>query len=72
MLSASALADDERQARAIGADFFMRKPYDERELFEWIARVLAVRDLAWSGRDSLVRGQKDPRAAADGLPLGDR
>jgi CheY-like chemotaxis protein len=53
VLSASALADDERQAFALGVDFFMRKPYDERELFEWIARVLATRD---QGPPSLVRG----------------
>ena len=49
VLSASALVDDERQALAIGADFFMRKPYDERELFVWIARVLARRDFARLG-----------------------
>ncbi|HEY5927108.1 MAG TPA: ATP-binding protein [Kofleriaceae bacterium] len=49
VLSASALADDEREALAIGADFFMRKPCDERELFERIARVLAVRDRAGLG-----------------------
>jgi PAS domain S-box-containing protein len=54
VLSASALVDDERQALAIGADFFMRKPYDERELFAWLTRVLAVRDLAQRGRSALV------------------
>jgi CheY-like chemotaxis protein len=43
VLTASALADDEHQALAIGADFFMRKPYDERVLFDRIARVLAAR-----------------------------
>jgi len=56
VLSASALLDDERQALAIGADFFMRKPYDERELFAWIARFHTARDLARRGRDSLVSG----------------
>jgi signal transduction histidine kinase/ActR/RegA family two-component response regulator len=56
VLSASALVDDEKQALAIGADFFMRKPYDERELFAWIARALAVRDRARYGRDSLASG----------------
>ena len=45
VLSASALADDESKALATGADFFMRKPYDERELFEQIARVLATQRL---------------------------
>jgi chemotaxis family two-component system sensor kinase Cph1 len=43
VLTASALADDEREALAIGADFFMRKPYDESVLFDRIARVLATR-----------------------------
>ena len=43
VLTASALADDEHRALAIGADFFMRKPYDERVLFDRIARVLAAR-----------------------------
>ena len=57
VLSASALVDDEKRALAIGADFFMRKPYDERDLFAWIARVLAVRDRARYGRDSLASGQ---------------
>ena len=56
VLSASALADDEKRARAIGADFFMRKPYDERELFAWIARVLAVRDRAQPSLDSSLSG----------------
>jgi PAS domain S-box-containing protein len=39
-LSASALADDERQALALGADFFLGKPYDDLELMARIARVL--------------------------------
>ncbi|HKO54031.1 MAG TPA: response regulator [Polyangiaceae bacterium] len=56
VLSASALVDDERQALAIGADFFLRKPYDERELFAWLARVLDAREPARPGRDSLARG----------------
>ena len=41
-LSASALADDERQALAFGADFFLGKPYDDRELMDRIARVLVT------------------------------
>ena len=41
-LSAGALADDERQALALGADFFLGKPFDDRELMERIARVLLV------------------------------
>ncbi len=39
-LSAGALADDERQALALGADFFLAKPFDDREIMERIARVL--------------------------------
>ena len=39
-LSASALADDERQALALGADFFLGKPYDDSKLLDRIARVL--------------------------------
>jgi PAS domain S-box-containing protein len=41
-LSASALADDERQALALGADFFLGKPFDDRELMERIARILGT------------------------------
>jgi CheY-like chemotaxis protein len=41
-LSASALADDERMALALGADFFLGKPYDDRELIDKIARVLGA------------------------------
>ncbi len=41
-LSASALDDDERQALALGADFFLGKPFDDRELMERIARVLGT------------------------------
>ena len=49
-LSASALADDERQSLAFGADFFLGKPYDNRELMDRIARVLDTD--AQGGRDS--------------------
>jgi DNA-binding response OmpR family regulator len=42
-LRAAALADDERAALAAGADFFLRKPFDERELLERIASALKVR-----------------------------
>ena len=41
-LSASALADDERQALALGADFFLGKPFDDRELMDRIVRALAT------------------------------
>lgn len=41
-LSASALDQDERMARAFGADFFMRKPYDYADLLDKIARMFAA------------------------------
>jgi len=40
-LSASALDEDERSALALGANFFMRKPYDYTDLLDQIRRVLA-------------------------------
>jgi DNA-binding response OmpR family regulator len=40
-LSASVLEEDERLTRALGADFFMRKPYDYGELLDRISRLLA-------------------------------
>lgn len=40
-LSASAFDEDERRALALGANFFLRKPYDYGELLSEIARVLA-------------------------------
>ncbi len=52
VLSASALADDEREALAIGADFFLRKPYDIHVLFERIAHALAVRERGLTGTPS--------------------
>jgi PAS domain S-box-containing protein len=41
VLSASALDEDERLACAVGADFFLRKPYEYSELQDKIALVLA-------------------------------
>ena len=41
-LSASALADDELEARALGADFFLAKPFDDRVLMDRIAGVLVA------------------------------
>jgi signal transduction histidine kinase/CheY-like chemotaxis protein len=41
-LSASALEEDERESLALGADFFVRKPYDDRELMDRITRVLVM------------------------------
>jgi signal transduction histidine kinase/CheY-like chemotaxis protein len=46
VLTASGLAEDERDALAIGVDFFLRKPYDARELLDRIDRVLVGRAKA--------------------------
>ena len=43
VLTASAFAN-EPEALAVGADFFLRKPYDERDLFTMISRVLGTRE----------------------------
>ena len=43
VLSASALPEDAQAAAALGVDFFLRKPYDERDLIDRIARVLSGR-----------------------------
>ena len=40
-LSASALDEDAQLARAFGADFFLRKPFEHSELQDRISRVLA-------------------------------
>jgi len=58
-LSASALEEDERLARAFGADFFMRKPYDYDELLDTISRVLA-------GTIATEQGGQPPDLALDG------
>jgi PAS domain S-box-containing protein len=64
-LTASIVADDERQALASGADFFMRKPFDNRGLLDRIAQVHGAapgahetassspRSVVWSGRGEL-------------------
>jgi PAS domain S-box-containing protein len=44
MLSASALAEDEQTALAVGADFFLQKPYDHRALLDRVVKALAERD----------------------------
>ena len=41
VLTASTLEQDERDALAFGADFFLRKPYEDQELLEKIGNVLA-------------------------------
>jgi signal transduction histidine kinase/ActR/RegA family two-component response regulator len=43
VVTASAFGDNEREALAVGADFFVRKPYDARELLLRIHTALAER-----------------------------
>ena len=57
-LSASALDDDERQALSFGADFFLGKPYDDRELMDRITRVLVTAP----GRGEVGTGEVSARA----------
>jgi signal transduction histidine kinase/CheY-like chemotaxis protein len=45
-LTASTVADDEGAALAAGADFFIRKPYNQRELLERISAVLLRRQAS--------------------------
>ncbi len=42
-LTAGAFGDDEREARNVGADFFIRKPFNDRELLDQLARALQSR-----------------------------
>jgi len=41
-LTASTLEQDERDALSLGADFFLRKPYDDQELLDKVASVLTA------------------------------
>jgi PAS domain S-box-containing protein len=41
-LTAGAFGDDEGEALRAGADFFLRKPFNDRELLDSVARVLAA------------------------------
>jgi PAS domain S-box-containing protein len=41
-LTAGAFGNDEREALRAGADFFMRKPFDARELLDGLTRVFAA------------------------------
>jgi signal transduction histidine kinase/CheY-like chemotaxis protein len=49
-LTAGAFGDDEREARRAGADFFIRKPFSDRELLDTLARVFAARAPGEQGR----------------------
>jgi CheY-like chemotaxis protein/nitrogen-specific signal transduction histidine kinase len=42
-LTAGAFGDDEHEARRAGADFFIRKPFNDRDLVDGLARALAAR-----------------------------
>jgi CheY-like chemotaxis protein len=41
-LTAGAFGDDEREALRAGADFFMRKPFNDRELLDGLSRFLVA------------------------------
>ena len=73
-LSASALADDERQSLAFGADFFLGKPYDNRDLMNRIARVLDTAPTSGElGLGEVPAGRDEPgvrSSCADGLSSG--
>ena len=60
-LTAGAFGDDEREAVRAGADFFMRKPFDDRELLDGLARALAARGAAQRGGGA-SRSPRRPRA----------
>jgi PAS domain S-box-containing protein len=55
-LTAGAFGDDECEALRAGADFFMRKPFDDRELLDGLARVLAARGAAERARGGAIEG----------------
>ena len=57
-LTAGAFGDDEREARRAGADFFIRKPFSERELLDGLAGVLAA-------RGAVVRPANEPPRRTD-------
>ena len=59
-LTAGAFGDDEREALRAGADFFIRKPFDDRELFDALSRALAGRMAADPRRDAVVQGAAAP------------
>jgi PAS domain S-box-containing protein len=48
-LTAGAFGDEEGEALRAGADFLMRKPFDDRELIDRLARVLAGRAVREPG-----------------------
>jgi signal transduction histidine kinase/CheY-like chemotaxis protein len=61
-LTAGAFGDDEREARRAGADFFIRKPFSERELLDRLAGVLAARGAIGGARqEPAASNQRDVR-----------
>jgi len=55
-LTAGAFGDDEREALRAGADFFMRKPFDDRQLLDRLSRVLEARGTAEPGGGGALVG----------------
>jgi PAS domain S-box-containing protein len=54
-LTAGAFGDDEREALRAGADFFLRKPFNDRELLDGVTRVLVPRAAAEPGHRAGVQ-----------------
>jgi PAS domain S-box-containing protein len=55
-LTAGAFGDDEREALRAGADFFIRKPFNDRDLLDGLARALVGRGTMQRGRGAAVQG----------------
>ncbi len=55
-LTAGAFGDDEREARRAGADFFIRKPFSDRDLLERLASVFAARGAEEQDRGEAGQG----------------
>jgi two-component system cell cycle response regulator DivK len=70
-LTAGAFGDDEGEALRVGADFFMRKPFDDGELLAHLARVLDARpDLAAEGPSCSTISATLPILDHDRTPSG--
>ena len=69
VLTAGAFGDDEREALRAGADFFMRKPFNDRELLDGLARVVAARSATEPGRGGAAQGAARANRPDVGLDL---
>jgi PAS domain S-box-containing protein len=73
MLTANALDDSHQQALAAGADDFLRKPYEEQELYAMLEKHLGVRFL-YEGPEDAVQAATTSIGADElaALPLEQR